>query len=151
VTCPRYPWPDARYYQHDLADIAAIPALLEPGSRPPQGPVDALIQNAGVAAKVRGDMLDLTPENFDWILRHQPARRLLPGARGCPPDARHPGPHYRSITFITSVSAGMASPDRADYCISKAAAAMAAQPWPCALPRTASASSNCAPASSRPA
>jgi NAD(P)-dependent dehydrogenase (short-subunit alcohol dehydrogenase family) len=38
-----------------------------------------------------------------------------------------PGLHYRSITFITSVSAGMASPDRADYCISKAAASMAAQ------------------------
>ena len=36
-------------------------------------------------------------------------------------------PHYRSIIFVTSVSAQMASPERADYCISKAGAAMAAQ------------------------
>jgi NAD(P)-dependent dehydrogenase (short-subunit alcohol dehydrogenase family) len=118
--------PDARYYQHDLADLAAIPMLLN-RIEAEQGPVDALIQNAGVAARVRGDMLDLTPENLDWILRinlsgglflaQEVARRMLAA----------PGSHYRSITFITSVSAGMSSPDRADYCISKAAASMAAQ------------------------
>jgi NAD(P)-dependent dehydrogenase (short-subunit alcohol dehydrogenase family) len=38
-----------------------------------------------------------------------------------------PSGPYRSITFITSVSASMASPERAEYCISKAAAAMAAK------------------------
>ena len=118
--------PDALYHQHDLADLAAIPALLD-RIEAAQGPVDALIQNAGVAAKVRGDMLDLTPENLDWILRinlsggfflaQEVARRML----------ALPSPHYRSITFVTSVSARMASPDRADYCISKAAASMAAQ------------------------
>lgn len=118
--------PDARYYQHDLADLAAIPALLD-RIEAAQGPLAALIQNAGVAAKTRGDMLDLTPENLDWILKinlsggfflaQQVAKRML----------AIPSSHYRSITFITSVSARMASPERADYCISKAAAAMAAQ------------------------
>lgn len=118
--------PDARYYQHDLSNVAAIPALLDQ-IEAQQGPLDALIQNAGVAAKVRGDMLDITPENFDWILginltgafflAQNVAKRML--ARS--------SPHYRSITFVTSVSAQMASPERADYCISKAAAAMAAQ------------------------
>lgn len=117
---------DVEYYQHDMADLSTIPALVERVEET-QGPVDALIQNAGVAAKVRGDMLDLTPENLDWILRinlhgglflaQEVARRMLAA----------PGPHYRSITFITSVSARMASPDRADYCISKAASSMAAQ------------------------
>jgi NAD(P)-dependent dehydrogenase (short-subunit alcohol dehydrogenase family) len=118
--------PEARYYQHDLSNTAAIPALLD-AIEAHQGPVDALIQNAGVAAKVRGDMLDITPENFDWImginlrgaffLAQQVARRMLATM----------SEHYRSITFVTSVSAQMASPERADYCISKAAAAMAAQ------------------------
>lgn len=118
--------PETRYYQHDLADLAAIPALLD-RVEAAQGPVTALILNAGVAAKVRGDMLDLTPENLDWILgvnlkgsfflAQQVAKRML----------ATPSDHYRSITFITSVSAQMASPERADYCISKAAAAMAAQ------------------------
>jgi NAD(P)-dependent dehydrogenase (short-subunit alcohol dehydrogenase family) len=118
--------PEARYYQHDLSNTAAIPSLLD-RIEADQGSADALVQNAGVAAKVRGDMLDLTPENFDWILginlrgafflAQQVARRMLATQ----------SPHYRSITFVTSVSAQMASPERADYCISKAAAAMAAQ------------------------
>jgi NAD(P)-dependent dehydrogenase (short-subunit alcohol dehydrogenase family) len=118
--------PDTRYYQHDLSNVAAIPALLDT-IEATQGPLDALIQNAGVAARVRGDMLDITPENFDWILginlrgafflAQQVAHRMLATT----------SPHYRSLTFVTSVSAQMASPERADYCISKAAAAMAAQ------------------------
>ncbi|MBL9048854.1 MAG: 3-ketoacyl-ACP reductase [Tabrizicola sp.] len=118
--------PDARYYRHDLSDLAAIPELLG-RIEAEQGALDALIQNAGVAAKVRGDMLDITPENFDWImginlrgaffLAQAVAKRMLATQ----------SPHYRSITFVTSVSAQMASPERADYCISKAAAGMAAQ------------------------
>jgi NAD(P)-dependent dehydrogenase (short-subunit alcohol dehydrogenase family) len=117
---------NARYYQHDLSNTAAVPTLLD-AIEARQGPVTALIQNAGVAARVRGDMLDTTPENFDWImginlrgaffLAQAVAKRMLAS----------PGPHYRSITFVTSVSSQMASPERADYCISKAAAAMVAQ------------------------
>lgn len=118
--------PDARYYRHDLSDLAAIPEFLD-RIEAEQGALGALIQNAGVAAKVRGDMLDITPENFDWImginlrgaffLAQAVAKRMLATQ----------SPHYRSITFVTSVSAQMASPERADYCISKAAAGMAAQ------------------------
>lgn len=118
--------PDARYYRHDLADIAAIPALFD-AITAAQGPVTTLVQNAGVAARVRGDMLQITPDNLDWILginlkgaffvAQEAARRMLT----LPPTP------YRSITFVTSVSAAMASPERADYCISKAGAAMAAQ------------------------
>lgn len=118
--------PEARYYRHDLSDLVAIPALLA-AIEADQGPLDALVQNAGVAAKVRGDMLEITPENFDWImdinlrgaffLAQQVAKRMLATQ----------SPHYRCITFVTSVSAQMASPERADYCISKAGAAMAAQ------------------------
>jgi NAD(P)-dependent dehydrogenase (short-subunit alcohol dehydrogenase family) len=91
------------------------------------GQIAALVQNAGVAARVRGDMLQITPENFDWIM----GINLRGAFFLAQAVARHmletPGDHYRSITFVTSVSAGMASPERADYCISKAAAAMAAQ------------------------
>ena len=118
--------PEARYFQHDLADIAAIPSLIGTIERA-MGPVDTLVQNAGVGARVRGDMLEITPENLDWImginlkgaffLAQEVAKRMLATN----------SLHYRSITFVTSVSARMASPERADYCISKAAAAMVAQ------------------------
>ena len=84
-----------------------------------------LVSNAGVPAKVRGDMLDLAPDSFDFVigvnlrgaffLAQEMARRMLRGRRD-----------LRSIMFVTSVSAAAASIERAEYCISKAGAAMMA-------------------------
>jgi NAD(P)-dependent dehydrogenase (short-subunit alcohol dehydrogenase family) len=118
--------PGARYFRHDLADVARAPVLVAEVEAA-MGPVAAFVQNAGVAARVRGDLLEITPENFDFViginlrggffLAQAVARRMLAA----------PAPHYRSITFVTSVSAAMASVERADYCISKAGASMAAQ------------------------
>ncbi|WP_416915019.1 MAG: 3-ketoacyl-ACP reductase [Roseicyclus sp.] len=114
--------PGATYHRHDLTDLSAIPALLDA-----VGPVTTLISNAGVPAMQRGDLLDTQPDSFDrcidvnlrgaFFLAQECARRM----RDLPTDP------YRSICFITSVSATMVSPDRAEYCISKAGAAMMAQ------------------------
>ena len=122
VTSAQQSLPEARYFQHDLRNTDAIPALLEQS-----GPITTFISNAGVPARVRGDLLDMQPENFDWtmdinlrgvvFLAQAVAKQML----GLPD-----GP-YRSLTFVTSVSAQMVSPERAEYCISKAAASMAAQ------------------------
>ncbi|SPH17195.1 3-oxoacyl-[acyl-carrier-protein] reductase FabG1 [Defluviimonas aquaemixtae] len=117
--------PFARYFQHDLQDIDHVPKLLD-SVRAELGPVTTLASNAGVPASVRGDMLNLTPDSFDFVLgvnlrgafflAQEVARRM----------AAEPSPHYRSITFVTSVSAAMVSVERAEYCISKAGAAMMA-------------------------
>jgi len=119
--------PGARYYQHDLLDIEAIPALLET-IKAEQGPITSLVSNAGVPAKLRGDMLDIEPENYDFVLdvnlrgafflAQAVARRML-GAGG--------NASYHSIIFVTSISAAMVSVERAEYCVSKAGAAMMAQ------------------------
>lgn len=116
----------ARYYQHDLQDIAAIPSLLDRITSE-QGPLSALISNAGVPARQRGDMLDMLADNYDFtlavnlrgafFLAQQVAKRMLKQ----PPD------NYRSIVFVTSVSAEMVSVERAEYCISKAGAGMMVQ------------------------
>ncbi|MFV2003485.1 MAG: 3-ketoacyl-ACP reductase, partial [Paracoccaceae bacterium] len=118
---------NARYYQHNLRDVAAIATLLQ-AVEAEQGTITSLISNAGVAAKLRGDMLDILPENYDFtldinlkgafFLAQSVAKRML-GARDNTP--------YRSIIFVTSVSAGMVSVERAEYCISKAGAGMMAQ------------------------
>ena len=115
--------PQARYYLHNLSRTQDVPALLDAVERD-LGPVTALISNAGVPARIRGDMLDMLPENFDWtmginlrgafFLAQQVARRML----------AQPSDLYRSITFVTSVSAEMVSIERAEYCLSKAAASM---------------------------
>ena len=117
---------NARYFQHDLQDIAHVPALLN-AVETDMGPVTTHVSNAGVPAKLRGDMLDILPANYDFVmdvnlrgaffLAQDVARRML---------ARD-SDHYRSITFVTSVSAKMASIERAEYCVSKAGAAMMAE------------------------
>jgi len=116
----------ARYYRHDLREIGGVAALLDRIAAE-QGPVTTLVSNAGVPAPRRGDMLDVRPDDFDrvmevnlrgaFFLAQEVARRML----GQPPEP------YRAIVFVTSVSAAMVSVERAEYCLSKAGAAMMAQ------------------------
>ncbi len=113
----------ARYFRHDLREVERCAALLD-RVETELGPVTTHVSNAGVPARQRGDMLAVTPENFDFtlginlrgafFLAQEVARRMLAA----------PSAHYRSLSFITSVSAAMVSVERAEYCISKAAASM---------------------------
>lgn len=116
----------AAYFQHDLAKIEGIPALLE-NVEAKLGPTTTFISNAGVPAKVRGDLLDMTPESFDFVmdinlrgaffLAQAVARRMV----------STPSTDYRSLSFITSVSAELVSTERGEYCMSKAGASMMAR------------------------
>jgi NAD(P)-dependent dehydrogenase (short-subunit alcohol dehydrogenase family) len=118
--------PEARYFQHDLQDIEKVKTLVDQVEAE-MGQVTTLVSNAGVPAKVRGDMLDLAPESFDFVLgvnlrgafflAQEIARRMV----------SRESDNYQSIVFVTSVSATMASIERAEYCISKAGAAMMAE------------------------
>jgi NAD(P)-dependent dehydrogenase (short-subunit alcohol dehydrogenase family) len=93
------------------------------------GRVDVLVNNAGVAPENRLDILETTPGSFDrvmgvnargaFFLTQNVARRMVARASG--EDAIKP-----SIIFITSISAAVSSPSRAEYCLSKAALSMAA-------------------------
>ena len=114
------------YYRHDLLDIDHCKVLLD-RVEADLGPVTAFVSNAGVPARIRGDMLDLAPDSFDFVmgvnlrgaffLAQEVARRML----------NQPFDSYRSMSFITSVSAEMVSIERAEYCLSKAGAAMMAE------------------------
>lgn len=117
--------PGTRYYRHDLQEIAGVPALLD-AVEAECGPVSTYVSNAGVPARVRGDMLALGPDSWDFVLgvnlrgafflAQEVARRMLAAGPGA----------YRSMIFVTSVSATMVSVERAEYCISKAGAGMMA-------------------------
>lgn len=118
--------PRATYHRHDVADVAGIPALLH-AVEAAHGPLTTFVSNAGVPAKVRGDMLEMAPDAWDHVmgvnlrgaffLAQGAAKRLLANPSGA----------FRSMVFVTSVSAAMASVERAEYCVSKSGAAMAAQ------------------------
>ena len=94
------------------------------------GIVNALVNNAGRAPAVRADLLEATEESFDALMGTNlrgPYFLTQAIARDQVDRRRTDGSFAASIVFITSVSAEMASPNRGDYCISKAGLAMAAR------------------------
>jgi NAD(P)-dependent dehydrogenase (short-subunit alcohol dehydrogenase family) len=112
----------------DLADIGSHQATLLDIEARLAGPIDCLVNNAGVSVMSRGDLLDVTPESFDrciavntrgtFFLTQAFAKHCL--ARSGAPIAAHP-----SIITITSSNAVAASPLRSEYCVSKAGLSMA--------------------------
>jgi NAD(P)-dependent dehydrogenase (short-subunit alcohol dehydrogenase family) len=91
------------------------------------GRINVLINNAGVAPKVRKDVLELDEEGFDYVmdinlkgtffLSQMIARHMLVQKKG---DKSFQG----CIVSITSVSAEVASINRGEYCMAKAGLGM---------------------------
>jgi len=116
----------ALYVASDVGELAGHEAALD-AVEAGLGPIDCLVSNAGIGSPRRGDLLDLTPGSFAQVLgvnlagafflTQAVARRMLAA----------PSAHPRSIVFVSSVSAELASIERGDYCISKAGLAMAAR------------------------
>ncbi|TPI34254.1 3-ketoacyl-ACP reductase [Mesorhizobium sp. B3-1-9] len=111
------------YHRCDIADLAGHAALVDAATKA-FGHIGCLVNNAGIGAVMRGDLLDLKPENFDRALGiNLRGTAFLSQAVAKAMLAAH-SDAVRSIITITSVSAAMASPERADYCVSKAGLSM---------------------------
>ena len=77
---------DVHYTQADVADPQARTRLLS-GSTAALGPINALINNAGRAPRVRADLLG-PPSPISSSCCERSSRPLLPHAAGCPPARR---------------------------------------------------------------
>jgi 3-oxoacyl-[acyl-carrier protein] reductase len=93
------------------------------------GQIDLLVNNAGVAPEQRLDILETTPASFDRVLSinlRGPFFLTQRVAAQMIAQPKQPSGSRPSIVFITSVSAYMSSPSRAEYCLSKAGLSLAA-------------------------
>jgi 3-oxoacyl-[acyl-carrier protein] reductase len=93
------------------------------------GWIDLLVNNAGVAPRVRADILQASEESFDrvlstnlkgpYFLTQAVASFWLQNLSKLPPERRKP-----KVVTVSSVSAYAASVNRGDYCLAKAGLAM---------------------------
>jgi NAD(P)-dependent dehydrogenase (short-subunit alcohol dehydrogenase family) len=91
------------------------------------GSINVLVNNAGVAPKVRSDVLELDEEDFDYVmdinlkgtffLSQDVGRRMVAAKKN---DKSYEG----CVISITSISAEVASTNRGAYCIAKAGLGM---------------------------
>ena len=117
--------PDCIYYQGDITDrkeredfVALVVKRF--------GRIDVLVNNAGVAPKVRTDILEMTEESFDYVvgtnlrgtmfMTQLAANQML-----CQPWE---GEKRGTIINVGSASSTVSSPNRAEYCMSKAGLSM---------------------------
>lgn len=94
------------------------------------GPLHGLVNNAGIAPKIRADILEAGEESFldliktnlmgPYFLTQKVAQKWL---------QQKESSQGNKIIFVTSISAHTASVNRGDYCISKAGLGMAVQLW----------------------
>lgn len=112
----------------DVTDVAAHAAQLT-RIEAALGPLTTLVNNAGVGVLSRGDLLEVTEASYDrclavnaralFFLSQAFARLLL---------SRPLGPAlFHAIVNVTSANATAVAVQRAEYCASKAAAAMVSQ------------------------
>jgi len=115
------------FYCRDISETSGNATFVE-GVERDLGEITCLVNNAGVQVSVRGDLLDVTEESFDRLIgvnlrgtfffTQAVARAML---------SRPQTASERSVVTITSANAGLVSPEKGPYCISKAGLSMASQ------------------------
>jgi len=119
------------YVRADVSDPKERSRLLS-DLRRHLGRLDLLVNNAGIAPRVREDMLEASEASFDEIINTnlKGPYFLTQAVAAWMIDQQRSDPSaQRAIVNISSISAIVASVNRGDYCISKAGIAMATKLW----------------------
>ncbi len=118
---------DAEFIKLDISNAADRDLAAEYIDKK-YGRLDLLVNNAGIACKVRMDVLETTEESFDTLIKVntkgmffmcQKFSNLMIGYKTKQLEDYHP-----RIVNITSNSSYTSSVSRGEYCVSKAGAAM---------------------------
>ncbi|NLF38733.1 3-ketoacyl-ACP reductase [bacterium] len=122
---------DPLYIQADVSKQPDRERLLD-AVRERFGALNVLVNNAGIAPRERKDMLHASEKSYDevmgtnvkgpYFLTQLAARWMI--------AQRQKDPQFTAcIITVTSISATVASTNRGEYCVSKAAASMATKLW----------------------
>ncbi len=120
---------EVRYFRADISSHEDRERLVA-GVRDAFGRLHLLVNNAGVAPAVRADLLDGGEESFDRLIGINlkgPYFLTQAVARWMSEQKQQQAAYQGAIVFVTSMSAEMASPNRGEYCVSKAGLAMTAR------------------------
>lgn len=123
--------PEVIYVRGDISQAADRAVCLEQ-IRSQFGRLDLLVNNAGIAPRVRADILEATEESFDeifavnlkgpYFLTQAVAKWMVEQRQA---DAAFDG----CVVNISSISAELASINRGDYCMARAGTSMATKLW----------------------
>lgn len=119
------------YCRADIAETAARAAMLQQVEEH-FGRLNVLVNNAGVAPKVRADILEATEESYEWVMKTnlQGPYFLTQAAANWMIRQRRADPRCQAcVVNVSSISATVASPNRGEYCLSKAGVSMATKLW----------------------
>ncbi len=118
----------AEYFRCDVSQSRDRELLVEEALRR-MGSIEVLVNNAGVAPEVRADLLEATEESFERVMAINLKGPFFLTQKVAQAMAAAGSASGRMVINIGSISAEVASINRGDYCMSKAAVAMATQLW----------------------
>lgn len=114
---------DFTYFQGDLSRAEDRQAFVRTAVER-YGRVDVLVNVAGVAPRVRADLLTMTEESYDFVMNINTKGTLFLTQAVANAMLRNEGEQKGAIVNISSMSAYTSSTNRGEYCISKAGVSM---------------------------
>lgn len=110
----------AFFFSADISKESDIDALVA-FAKEKFGAIDLLVNNAGVAPKVRKDILEITPDDFDYVADINLKGTFFVTQKFVPLLTEKGNAR---IVNVSSMSAYTASVNRGEYCIAKAGISM---------------------------
>lgn len=114
---------DFTYFRGDLSKASDREGFVKSAVQK-YGRIDILVNVAGVAPRVRADLLEMTEDSYDFVMNINTKGTLFLTQAVAKEMIKNEGEDKGAIVNISSMSAYTSSTNRGEYCISKAGVSM---------------------------